>query len=74
MIDTILVELATLYDGNPHEKLRNVCSWGTDNKIRIACMPDSHIKAALTDAALAPVYKKIMSDELAYRAINHITI
>lgn len=73
MINNTLLELAMLYDNNPHEKLRNVCSWGRDNT-RVASMPDDHLRLLLSDEKLAPVYTKIMSDELTYRAINHITI
>ena len=73
MINTTLLELVKLYETNPHEKLRNICSLGTENT-RVACMPDSHIKAILTDTGLSADYIKILSDELTYRAINHITI
>jgi hypothetical protein len=79
-----LIELCYVYDDEPHEKLRNVCTWGTYGKtgedplkfVRVAEMSDQHIGAILEKLAnnIYPAYKKIFQQELEYRKENNITI
>lgn len=79
-----LVELCYVYDDEPHEKLRNVATWGTFGKtgedplrfVRIAEMSNDHIDAILTKfkGNVHPTYKKLFEDEMVYRTDNNITI
>lgn len=79
-----LIELCYVYDDEPHEKLRNVCTWGTYGKdgdqplkfVRVAEMSDMHIQNILEKLgnSIYPTYKKIFQDELVYRLENNITI
>ena len=78
------LEFVGCYDTDPHEKIREVFSWGSYGKdgkqekhyILLKCLTDEHIDATLrTQSHIrdTPI-EKVLKDEQEYRKVNEIVV
>ena len=72
-----------LYEGDPHDKIREVFTWGTYGKmgdqplkfVALKDLSDNHIKAILTTQSHMPQYMRdLFINEQLYRSINLMEI
>ena len=78
------LEFVGCYDTDPHEKIREVFSWGSYGKdgkqekryILLKCLTDQHIDAILRTqyhVRDTPI-EKVLKDEQEYRRVNEIVV
>ena len=78
------MEFVGCYDTDPHEKIREILSWGSygrDGKqekryILLKCLTDEHLEAILrTQSHIknTPI-EKVLKDEQEYRKVNEIVV